>query len=140
ETQLARLVPRLVKAVDSEELGTAIEERLEEGEQVLADVEEGLEQLGARPGRKKNVAAEGLVNDLRQHLQEIATGPALDTVLTSGLQKTEHYCIAAWGTVKALAAAAGQNELVEGMERALEIGKRSEERRVGKECRSGWRR
>jgi ferritin-like metal-binding protein YciE len=127
ETQLARLIPRLVKAADSDELRSAIEQRLEEGEQILADVEQGLSELGASPGRKKNVAAEGLVNDLRDHVQELQQGPALDTVLIGGLQKTEHYCIAAWGTVKSLGAAAGQEDLIESMQRALDEGKRYDE-------------
>lgn len=98
EKQLARMIPRLVKAADNETLQEAIEERLEEGEQILADVEAALEELESTPGRKKNVAAEGLVNDMKEHVQELQQGPALDTVLIGALQKTEHYCIAAWGT------------------------------------------
>src|SRR5690606_13154983 len=62
EKQLARLIPRLASAATSEDLRIAIEERLEEGEQIIAIVENGLEELGASPGRKKNVAAEGLTN------------------------------------------------------------------------------
>src|SRR5690606_32152411 len=80
------------------------------------------------PGRKKNVAAEGLVNDMKEHVQELQQGPALDTVLIGALQKTEHYCIAAWGTVKALGQAVGQQDLVGAMERALEEGREYDER------------
>jgi ferritin-like metal-binding protein YciE len=128
EKQLARLIPRLAKAADNETLQECIEERLEEGEQILADVESALEELEATPGRKKNVAAEGLVNDMKEHVQELQQGPALDTVLIGALQKTEHYCMAAWGTVKALAQATGQQDLVGAMERALEEGSAYDER------------
>lgn len=128
EKQLARIIPRLVKAAENESLQEAIEERLEEGEQILADVESALEELEATPGRKKNVAAEGLVNDMKEHMQELQQGPALDTVLIGALQKTEHYCIAAWGTVKALGQAIGQQDLVGAMERALEEGREYDER------------
>jgi ferritin-like metal-binding protein YciE len=128
EKQLARIIPRLVKAAESEALQAAIEERLAEGEQILEDVEAGLEELEATPGREKNVAAEGLVNDMREHVQELQVGPALDTVLIAALQKTEHYCIAAWGTVKALGSAVGQQDLVSAMDRALEEGKAYDER------------
>lgn len=127
EKQLARLIPRLASAASSEDLRIAIEERLEEGEQIIAIVETGLEELGASPGRKKNVAAEGLTNDLREHVQQIVMGPALDTVLIGGLQKTEHYCIAAWGTVKSLAEAAGQDELAGAMASAVEVGRAFDE-------------
>lgn len=128
EKQLARLIPRLAKAADNQSLQEAIEERLEEGEQILADVEAALEELDATPGRKKNVAAEGLVNDMKEHMQELQRGPSLDTVLIGALQKTEHYCIAAWGTVKALGQAVGQQDLVGAMERALEEGRGYDER------------
>ncbi len=128
EKQLSRIIPRLAKAADNETLTEAIEERLEEGEQILADVEAALEELEATAGRKKNVAAEGLVDDMKEHVQELEQGPALDTVLIGALQKTEHYCIAAWGTVKALGQAVGQQELVDAMERALEEGRAYDER------------
>jgi len=128
EKQLSRIIPRLVKAAENETLQAAIEERLAEGEQIIEDVETALEALESSPGRKKNVAAEGLVNDMREHVQELQAGPALDTVLIGALQKTEHYCIAAWGTVKALGSAAGQRDLVGAMDRALEEGRAYDER------------
>lgn len=128
EKQLARIIPRLMKAAENETLQEAIEERMGEGEQVLADVDAALEALDSTPGRKKNVAAEGLVNDMKEHVQQLQPGPALDTVLIGALQKTEHYCMAAWGTVKALGEAFGQQDLVGAMERALEEGRAYDER------------
>jgi ferritin-like metal-binding protein YciE len=53
---------------------------------------------------------------------------ALDAVLVASLQKTEHYCIAAWGTAKSLAAATGQKTVVKAMERALKEGGKFDER------------
>jgi ferritin-like metal-binding protein YciE len=79
------------------------------------------------PGRRKNVAAEGLISDARERVQEIEAGPALDAVLIGSLQKTEHYCIAAWGTARSLAASAAQNEVVKCMERAIKEGKQVDE-------------
>jgi ferritin-like metal-binding protein YciE len=83
--------------------------------------------LDGSPGRRKNVAAEGLINDAREHVQEIEAGPALDAVLIGAIQKTEHYCIASWGTVKALAAALGEKDAARSMERALKEGKALDE-------------
>lgn len=127
ESQLSRVLPRLSKAVESEKLGQMLESRLAEGEQILSEVEAALQELDESPGRKKNVAAEGLINDIREHVQEIETGPALDTVLIGAIQKTEHYCIAAWGTAKALAEAVGQKSAVKAMERAIKKGKARDE-------------
>ena len=128
ESQLARVLPRLSRAVQSNSLRQMLEQRQNEGERVLKDVESGLEEMEESPGRKKNVAAEGLINDIREHVQEIEAGPALDAVLIAAMQKTEHYCIAAWGTTKALAQATGQKSVVKAMERALKEGKALDER------------
>ena len=123
ESQLSRVLPRLAKAVQSDALREMIGERVTEGETIIADVEAALEQLEASPGRKKNVAAEGLINDAREHVQEIEEGPALDAILVGALQKTEHYCIAAWGTVRALAEANELKDAARAMKRALKEGK-----------------
>jgi ferritin-like metal-binding protein YciE len=123
ENQLARIAPRLIKAADSEQLQETLELRMEQGAQLIEDIESALEEMEQTPGRKKNVAAEGLINDLREHVQEIGSGPALDAVLIAGIQKTEHYCIAAWGTSRALGQALGMETVVKSMERALEEGK-----------------
>jgi len=127
ESQLSQILPRLGKSVDSDALREQLDARIEEGERVLKDVDAALQQLDASPGRKKNVAAEGLINDAREHVQEIATGPGLDAVLIGALQKTEHYCIAAWGTAKALAEALGQKDAARSMERAIKEGKSFDE-------------
>jgi ferritin-like metal-binding protein YciE len=119
ESQLSRVLPRLSQAVQSESLRTMLEARLEEGERIIKDIETVFDELDESPGRKKNVAAEGLVNDAREHVQEIEQGPALDAVLIGAVQKTEHYCIAAWGTARALAQAVGQKTAGRAMDRAL---------------------
>jgi len=43
------------------------------------------------------------------------------------MQKTEHYCIAAWGTAKSLAQAMEQKTALKTMERALKAGKALDE-------------
>ncbi len=127
ESQLSRVLPRLAKVVESDTLRQMLEDRLTEGERILKEVDGALGELDETPGRKKNVAAEGLINDAREHVQEIQAGPALDAVLIGAVQKTEHYCIAAWGTAKALAQAVGQKTATKAMERALKEGKARDE-------------
>jgi len=127
ETQLARQLPRLSKAVQSATLREMLDERLEEGERIIKDIEGVFDELEGSPGRRRNPAAEGLINDAREHLQEIDRGPALDCVLIGAMQKTEHYCIAAWGTAKALAQAVKQKSAASAMERALKEGGRYDE-------------
>jgi ferritin-like metal-binding protein YciE len=127
ESQLSRALPRINRDVESNELRKMFEQRLREGEQVISDVESALEQLDESPGRRKNTAAEGLINDAREHVQEIQGGPALDAVLIAAVQKTEHYCIAAWGTARSLAEATDQDSAAKAMERALQEGRKFDE-------------
>ncbi len=122
ENQLSRVLPRLAKAAESQKLAGMLEQRLEQGERLIKDIESVFDEMDASPGRKKNVAAEGLINDAREHVQEIEPGPALDAVLIGAIQKTEHYCIAAWGTARSLAQAVGQKTTSQTMERALKEG------------------
>jgi ferritin-like metal-binding protein YciE len=127
ESQLGRMMPRLMKAAESEALRDKLEQRLQEGERIVHELETAFDELEESPGRRRNTAAEGLINDVREHVQELETGPALDAVLIAGIQKTEHYCIAAWGTAKSLAQACGQKTVVQAMERALKEGKSYDE-------------
>jgi ferritin-like metal-binding protein YciE len=124
ENQLARVLPRLMKSVESEKLQKLLQQREEQGGRLIEEIEAALEEMDESPGRKKNVAAEGLINDAREHVQELEQGPALDGVLIAAIQKTEHYCIAAWGTARSLAQADGQKSIVRSMENALEEGKK----------------
>ena len=128
ESQLSRVLPKLSKAIDSETLGNMVDERLAEGERIISEIEAVFDEMEESPGRRKNVAAEGLINDAREHIQEIEAGPALDAVLIAALQKTEHYCIAAWGTAKSLGAAVEQKSAVRAMERALREGGKYDDR------------
>jgi ferritin-like metal-binding protein YciE len=127
ESQLSRMLPRLGKSARSETLSGMLETRQAQGQRLIEEIESSLEEMEDSPGRKKNVAAEGLINDLREHVQEIEQGPALDAVLIAGIQKTEHYCIAAWGTAKSLGEATGQTRIVKTMERVLKEGKTLDE-------------
>jgi ferritin-like metal-binding protein YciE len=127
EKQLTRALPRLSKAVESDKIRDMLERRLDEGQRLTEDLEKAFEELETSPGRRKNVAAEGLIADAQEHVQEIERGPALDAVLIGAVQKTEHYCIAAWGTAKAFAGALGQTTVKQCMERALKEGKSFDE-------------
>jgi ferritin-like metal-binding protein YciE len=122
ETQLMRALPRLAKAVESQKLRQMIDERQSQGERIIHELDQAFDQMDTSPGRKRNVAAEGLINDAREHVQEIERGPALDAVLIAALQKTEHYCIAAWGTARSMGQAVGGNEIPRIMDRALKEG------------------
>jgi ferritin-like metal-binding protein YciE len=127
ENQLMKAAPRISKAIDSETVRELMNRRLEQGEQLIADLENIFEEMNQNPDRKKNVAAQGLLRDTLEHTQEIQKGPSLDAVLIGAVQKLQHYCIAAWGTSRAFAEALGQETTVTVMQRVLEEGKELDE-------------
>ncbi len=127
ENQLVKASPRFSKAVENETLLEMLDRRVEQAEQLIEDIDAIFEEMGHKMPRKKNVAAEGLLRDATQHIQEIPRGPALDATLIGAVQKLEHYCIAAWGTTRAFAQALGEDTTVEVMERVLQEGRTMDE-------------
>jgi hypothetical protein len=72
--------------------------------------EQALEKLQARPGRKVCEAMRGLVEEAQHEIEEHEKGPILDLVIVAGMQRIEHYEIAAYGTDVTLAKALGEGE------------------------------
>jgi ferritin-like metal-binding protein YciE len=55
---------------------------------------------------------EGLVEEGQEQIDEIEKGPVLDTALIAAAQKVEHYEIAAYGSLIALARQLGETAAV----------------------------
>jgi ferritin-like metal-binding protein YciE len=123
ERQLSRALPRIARNASSERLREMLERRREQGSQLIEAIDEALEEIGTTRARKKNVAIEGLIEDVNQHADEIQDERMLQAAVLASVQKIEHYCIAAWGTAKSLGKLLGQQKVVEAMERALDEGK-----------------
>src|SRR5512147_2762439 len=124
ERQLSRALPKLAKAASSQRLREMLDQRREQGATLIEAIDEALEELGTTRARKKNDAIEGLIEDANQHVEEISDKKMLDAALIGAVQKIEHYCLAAWGTVASIGRLFEQQKVVEAMERALEEGKR----------------
>jgi ferritin-like metal-binding protein YciE len=127
ERQLSRAVPKLSRRIASQALKTKLQERREQGAQIIEELDGIFEEMGVTKARPKNVAAEGLIEDMSEHLEEIDNPALLDAVLLGAVQKLEHYCIAAWGTSASLGRLLDQPAVVTLMERLVEEGKRDDE-------------
>jgi ferritin-like metal-binding protein YciE len=124
ERQLVRIMPRLAKKAESDRLRRMLEERVEQGSSLLERLDRAFEQMQVGKVRAKNPAAEGLIEDATQHLDEVEDERLIDPVLLASVQKIEHYCIAAWGTAASLGRLLEQETVVETMEHVLDEGKR----------------
>lgn len=127
ERQFSRAVPKLTRAISSEALKSALQTRREQGAGIIEEIDSIFEEMGVTKSRPKNVAAEGLIEDMNEHLEEIDNPALLDAVLLGAVQKLEHYCIAAWGTTASLGRLLDQPAVVSLMERVLQEGKRDDD-------------
>ncbi|AOD16091.1 ferritin-like domain-containing protein [Xanthomonas fragariae] len=103
EKQLTKSLPRLASAATEPKLKQAFELHLEETQGQIERIDQVVEALGIKLKRIKCAAMEGLVEESREVIEEIEAGPVRDAALIGGAQKVEHYEIASYGTIAAMA-------------------------------------
>ncbi|MDB5450543.1 MAG: hypothetical protein JWQ52_1671 [Phenylobacterium sp.] len=127
ERQLIRTLPRLTRRVQHPRLKEMLETRRQQGETLIEELDNAFEQMDVPKSRPKNVAAEGLLEDINDHLEQIQDPRMLEPILIAGIQKLEHYCIAAWGTARSMGRLLGQEPVIRAMDHVLDEGKRMDE-------------
>ena len=128
EKQLTKALPRLARAADAPELATAFETHLEETQGQIERIDQVVELLGIKLKRIKCAAMEGLVEEGKEVIDSIDAGPLRDAALIGGAQKVEHYEIAAYGTLCALARQLGYKEAMAPLKETLEEEKATDEK------------
>jgi len=110
EKQLTKALPKLARAAHNSALSSAFETHLEETQGQIERIDKVVELLGIRLKRIKCAAMEGLVEEGKEIIESIEEGPLRDAALIGGAQKVEHYEIAAYGTLAALAKQLGYTD------------------------------
>src|SRR6201982_906546 len=96
----------------SSALRECIQLHIEQTQVQIERVEQAMEKLEVKPGRKVCEAMRGLVEEAQHEISEQdGKGPIMDLVIVAGMQRIEHYEIAAYGTDIALAVALGEKEV-----------------------------
>ncbi len=126
EKQALRAMQRMVRKVSAPALREGVQMHIEQTQTQLERVEQALEELGARPGRKVCEAMRGLVEEAQHEMEEHDKGPILDLVIVASLQRVEHYEIAAYGTDVALAKALGETKVADLLAETLEEEKQTD--------------
>ncbi|WP_431305370.1 ferritin-like domain-containing protein [Sediminicoccus sp. BL-A-41-H5] len=111
ERQALACMKKSARLATSPSLKMGIEEHIQQTTEQIARVEEALGLLKAKAGRKTCMAMKGLVEEATEAAAEHEKGPLLDLVIVAGMQRIEHYEIAAYGTDIALAQALGEDEV-----------------------------
>lgn len=128
EKQLTKALPRLARAADAEELSAAFEAHLEETNGQIERIDQVVEVLGIKLKRIKCAAMEGLVEEGKEVIDSIDKGPLRDAALIGGAQKVEHYEIASYGTLCALAKQLGYTDALRLLKETLEEEKATDEK------------
>lgn len=128
EKQLTKALPRLARAVQSPELRDAFESHAEETQGQVQRIDKIVELMGLKLKRVKCIAMEGLVEEGKDIIDEIEESPLRDAALIGGAQKVEHYEIAAYGTLSALAKELGYKEALPLLQETLKEEKATDEK------------
>lgn len=111
EKQITRALPKMIRATSDESLKEAFLQHLEETRgqiQRIDDAVEAHEEL--RILQMKCHALEGLVEEAQELIEATEAGEVRDAGLIGAAQKVEHYEIATYGTLIALAKKLGLDE------------------------------
>lgn len=128
ERQISKALPRLARAAESPDLAAAFEAHLDETTGQIERLDQVVEMLGIRLKRIKCAAMEGLVEESKEVIDAIEKGPLRDAALIGGAQKVEHYEIAAYGTLCALAKQLGYDDAIKSLQQTLAEEKATDEK------------
>ena len=120
EQQLVAALPKMANAASNEELRDAFEHHLEETRGHVKRLEEIFSQIDESPGGEKCKGMEGLIKEGDEVMAMQGDPTTIDAALIAAAQRVEHYEIAGYGTVVALADHLGLDEAKDVLAQTLE--------------------
>lgn len=120
EKQITRALPKMARAASDENLVAAFQQHLEETQGQIERLDELIEKTeGIKLKRMKCHALEGLVEEAQEIIDSVEKGEVRDQGLIGAAQKVEHYEIATYGTLHALALKLGFDDAAKLLEETL---------------------
>jgi ferritin-like metal-binding protein YciE len=113
EKQLVKALPKMAKAATNADLKAAFTDHLEQTKGHQQRLEQVFEHLGVKAKSKPCAAMKGLIEEGSEQIGEDAEGPIKDLMLIVAAQKVEHYEISGYGSVRTLAEAIGNEDVVD---------------------------
>jgi ferritin-like metal-binding protein YciE len=111
EKQALRCMQKALRKATAPALRDGITLHIDQTQVQIERLEQAMEKMDARPGRKVCEAMRGLVEEAQHSIEEQEKGPIMDLVIIAGMQRIEHYEISAYGTGIALADALGEKDV-----------------------------
>jgi ferritin-like metal-binding protein YciE len=112
EQQITKALPKMAEKATDPRLAEGFETHLKETQGQIERIERIVALLDIKLENEKCEAMEGLLKEGDQMMKTVEQGPLLDAAMITAAQKVEHYEIAAYGSLCALAEEMGWDEVV----------------------------
>jgi ferritin-like metal-binding protein YciE len=119
EKQLVKALPKLARAAAADALRSAFEHHLEQTRGHVAQLEQVFALFGQRQRGKHCEGIAGILEEGRAVMQGDFDEPTMDACLIAAAQRTEHYEMAAYGTLVAWANAMGRADAAQVLDAIL---------------------
>src|SRR3569623_162368 len=127
--QILKALPKMAKAASSRKLRDGFQKHLKQTEGHVKRLEQVFEGLGKTPRGTKCLAMEGIIEEGKEVMKEdFEDESVMDAALIAAAQRVEHYEIAAYGTVRSMAALLGHNEAEELLQQTLDEEKETDQK------------
>lgn len=113
ETQLVRALPQMIEAAATHELKEAFASHLIETKEHVIRLEQVFQGLDEKPTGETCEAMKGLLKEAETFIEAEGNHEVIDAGLIAAAQRVEHYEMAGYGTVCALARRLGFMETAE---------------------------
>ncbi len=120
EKRLTKAIPKMAKAAGSDELKTALTEHLEQTKNQVQRLEQVFEIVGVKAQAKACPGMKGIIEEGEEVIERDAEDTFADLGLVGAARRVEHYEMAGYRSLIALAEAMGQDQARELLEETLE--------------------
>ena len=127
EKQLIKALPKIIKAVQSDELKKALENHLEETKHQLTRLEEIGKELNEDFKGMECKAIRGILNEGDELIGEFS-GEVRDAAIIAACQRVEHYEIALYGILKSFASHLNLNTVEDLISKTLKEEKEADKK------------
>lgn len=128
EIQQVRGLPQLIDATDCPELKAAFQAHLEETQGQVERLKQACREVGCPAAFETCQAMQGLIAQALEIAQMEVEEPVRDAALIIAAQKIEHYEIALYGGLCALAAQMGRNDVATLLHATLDEEKEADQK------------
>lgn len=120
ETAIDKFMPEIVSEVTSGDLRSTLEEHMKITKGQIKRLETVFGILGSEVKGEKCDGMQGLIDEAEKIIDEAQQGMVRDAFIIGAVQKVEHYEMASYGTLKAIATIIGEFEVASLLGETLE--------------------